>query len=833
MSFSAKFLKTFSLATPIFLVFSIAYAGVDGSITGTVTDADGVAVPNVHVKVVSSAGTTLKETNSSTTGEYQFFPLTIGDYEVVIDQPEYAPFHSPVHVSSGGAAVVDAKLEAKSPVPKTTSKEIVLEVKAKKRAITNRASTSSTEITHDQIEQLPQGNDISLPRLLETTAPGVVQGPFNQTFIRGNHADVQYQIDGVQLPDSTSGTFSEAFSPRNIDHFEFITGGIPAEYGERLAAVVNIVTKTGPEKPEGLLELNYGTYNTFSPQLMYGGSTPSGDIHYFLSANYNRTDRGIDVPNPKTTALNDQSQGGDPTHDFNNGNSQFLKIDWLPDNQDKYSLILFQSYNFYQIPNFPGSFSPSDPYFSANTQSPYTDAFGNTNGGASPVFNYAPAGTNDTQANEDAYAQVVWKHAFGERSFLQIAPYWKYSKVKVSNDPTNDLLSANDCPSGPNCIPGSTPSSFALNRHVNNLGLKADYSIRPDDINLVKAGIQIQGSEAGDSFSVLNPTGGVASFTGGGTDLGYFEAAYVQDDVQIAKPLLLNVGVRFTANQFHFDDASPTDYQFQPRIGLNFLVTDSTKLHVFYGRLYQPAPLEDLREAFDQANAPVPGQSGGGTTATFYDVKAETDNYYEAGVDQQVGESHLATVNVYYKTATNMLDDTQLLNTSIASPYNYANGYAYGVEFSWKGRLTSELSDYFNYSYEIAKGENISGGTFAITPNNLPPPNTYIFLDHVQVHTANAGVSYSKDRYFASAQGLFGSGLRTGPSNANSLPAHLTFDATAGYEFKGDTWLTQWKVSGDVLNIFDNAYAISIANGFNGSHYAAGREFFIRLTKEL
>ena len=41
------------------------------------------------------------------------------------------------------------------------------------------------------------------------------------------------------------------------------------------------------------------------------------------------------------------------------------------------------------------------------------------------------------------------------------------------------------------------------------------------------------------------------------------------------------------------------------------------------------------------------------------------------------------------------------------------------------------------------------------------------------------------------------------------------------------------KVSGDVLNVFDTAYPITIANGFNGSHYAAGREFFVRLTKEL
>jgi hypothetical protein len=58
-------------------------------------------------------------------------------------------------------------------------------------------------------------------------------------------------------------------------------------------------------------------------------------------------------------------------------------------------------------------------------------------------------------------------------------------------------------------------------------------------------------------------------------------------------------------------------------------------------------------------------------------------------------------------------------------------------------------------------------------------------------------------------------------------------DFTAGYQFHGDTWWEKFKLSGDMLNAFDNAYPITIANGYNGSHYAAGREFFIRLTKEL
>ena len=179
-----------------------------------------------------------------------------------------------------------------------------------------------------------------------------------------------------------------------------------------------------------------------------------------------------------------------------------------------------------------------------------------------------------------------------------------------------------------------------------------------------------------------------------------------------------------------------------------------------------------------------------------------------------------------------MLDDTQLLNTSISQPFNFNHGYAYGVEFSAGGKISDDWSEYINYSYEIAKGQGISGGIFAFPPNT-DPSGGYQFLDHVQVSTANAGVTYAKDRYYWTTQGLYGSGLRTGDSNSLSLPSHFSMDTTVGYNFAGDSWLSKFKLSADVLNIFNNVYPVTIANGFNGSHYVAGREFFFHLTKEL
>ena len=785
------------------LISETVFAGIDGSISGAVLDNQGIAIPNVAIQLQKPDGTVIKEVQSSATGDYSIFPVTLGDYQLSIRVTGFAPYQAIVHVSSDSNTLADIRL-----APLVEGKEMVLNVEAKRHVIQNSASTSTREISKDEIEKLPQGEDIKLPKLIATTTPGVVQGPFGQSFIRGNHANIQYQIDGVQLPDSPSNTFGEAFTPRNIEHMEVITGGVPAEYGERLAAVVNIVTKSGPEAPGGAAELNYGSYNTFSPWATYGGSNPAGDLHYFVSAQYTRTDRGLDTPQPQSET--DNTHGGtDAIHDQSNGNNQFAKIDWLANNDNKISLVAFNSYNFFQIPNYPSSFQKTDPFFNG-----FNDQWGNS-------FNFVPFNTDDTQAEDNAYAQVVWKHTFNDHSFLQLAPYYKYSWIKVTNDPTNDLAAAN----APNAIANANPSSFSENRHVNNLGIKGDFTDRTNGRNLLKGGFQLQQSRSIGAINVTTQSTGSAplSSVDASPTNGYFESAYVQDDLTIAKPLILNVGVRWDATQFHFADVNSADYQFQPRIGLNYLVAENTKIHAFYGKLFQPAPVENLRDTFIN--------TGAGNQLAPYDIKAEKDDYFEVGVAQQLADQVVA-VNTYYKNAKDMLDDSQLLNTSIAQPYNFTQGYAYGVELSVQGKINRDWSDYANYSYEIAKGQGISGGLFSF-PAGTSATGDYQFLDHVQLHTANAGVTYARDNVWWSTQGLFGSGLRTGDSNAQSLPGHFTADTTVGYVFHGDTWLSKVKVSVDMLNIFNNAYPITIANGFNGSHYAAGREFFLHLTKEL
>ena len=115
----------------------------------------------------------------------------------------------------------------------------------------------------------------------------------------------------------------------------------------------------------------------------------------------------------------------------------------------------------------------------------------------------------------------------------------------------------------------------------------------------------------------------------------------------------------------------------------------------------------------------------------------------------------------------------------------------------------------------------------------ISPPAITSFLDHCQIHTANGGLTYNPGDLWITATGLYGGGLSTGDNNALRLPSHFTMDATVGYAFKKESGLQGLKASLDVLNIFDNRYPIFIANGFNGNHYEAGRQFIFRLSKAI
>src|SRR5690348_3853082 len=67
---------------------------------------------------------------------------------------------------------------------------------------------SRYDFTPEAIDALPQGQLAPINQVL-LRAPGVTQDSFGQIHVRGDHANLQYRLDGVQLPEGLS-LFSNA-----------------------------------------------------------------------------------------------------------------------------------------------------------------------------------------------------------------------------------------------------------------------------------------------------------------------------------------------------------------------------------------------------------------------------------------------------------------------------------------------------------------------------------------------------------------------------------------------------------------------------------------------
>ena len=165
---------------------------------------------------------------------------------------------------------------------------------------------SKYTFTQQAIQDLPQGANTPLNQVL-LQAPGVAQDSFGQLHVRGDHANLQYRINGVQLPEGITG-FGQVLSPRFAQSISLLTGALPAEYGLRTAGVIDIKTKDGLLDPVADVDFYGGQRGTTEPSFEYGGS--KGNFSYFVTGQYLGTDRGVEPPTSGPTAIHDTSNQG-------------------------------------------------------------------------------------------------------------------------------------------------------------------------------------------------------------------------------------------------------------------------------------------------------------------------------------------------------------------------------------------------------------------------------------------------------------------------------------------------------------------------------------------
>jgi hypothetical protein len=156
----------------------------------------------------------------------------------------------------------------------------------------------------EALETIPQGENAPLNQVL-LQMPGVAQDSFGQVHVRGEHANVQFRINGVQLPEGLS-VFGQALESRFARSISLLTGALPAQYGFQTAGVLDIQTKTGITNPGFALSMYGGSFNWLQPSFEYGGH--EGPVDWFFTGDHLSNERGIENPAATYNAIHDATQ---------------------------------------------------------------------------------------------------------------------------------------------------------------------------------------------------------------------------------------------------------------------------------------------------------------------------------------------------------------------------------------------------------------------------------------------------------------------------------------------------------------------------------------------
>ncbi len=597
-------------------------------------------------------------------------------------------------------------------------------------------------------------------------APGVAQDSFGQLHVRGDHANIQYRLNNVILPEGLA-VFGQTLSPRLADNIQLITGALPAQYGLRTAGIINITTKSG-FRTGGEAEVYGGSHGVVTPSLEYGGSW--GRSSGFFSGSYTTTDLGIESPDGRST----------PLHDHSNQLQGFGYFDHIIDDASRVSLIAGTSQQTFEIPNVAG-------------QSP---DLGLTVDGQSA---FASAALDQKQREGTSFAIATYQHS-GERFTGQASAFSRYSTLRYTPDAVGELL--------------FNGVAQAARKTDLALGVQLEGVYTLSAAHTLRAGLVAQRDRTTSRTSTqvlpVDATGAQTSdrpltLLDHSRDTGSTISVFAQDEWKLGETVTLNYGLRFDqANAFR------DEHQLSPRANLVWTPAEGTSVHLGYARYFTPPPFELVASATVARLVGTSAQAPG--TANDLPL-AERDNYYDAGFEQRLGALTFG-VDAYYKQARNLLDEGQFGAPIILTPFNYRSGYAKGVEFS-ANYAAGPLSAYANLAIARAKGRDIITSQFNFDPADLAYIQGHdIFLDHDQTYTASAGASWRLGDTRVTGDVIYGSGLRRDGAvpNGDKLPAYLQVNLGLAQEIGGLPGgpLT---VRADVINLFDRRYAIRDGSG--------------------
>ena len=792
-------------ALAIILVVGTGFTPVAAQATtilsGTVNGPNG---PLAGAGVTAAGGNLSLKTTTDAHGRFVFVGIPVGSYNVDVAS------------SSGNASVhVDATSQG------TDVALLVSPTKVIGRTVlishpSVQGSGTDLNLTSEFLARSPANG--SLPALL-IQLPGAARGANGVVHINGDHGDINYIVDGVEIPQELNRSIGTEFDPRDIASIEVLQGAYPAQYGEKFATVLDINTRTGGGPAGFDAQLEGGSFAALDGDLAY--HTPIGAGNLILAARADQSNRGLDPPNENSP------------HNAYSSTNQFLRYT-QPVGKDYVNLTFSHTFGTYQIP-------------------PDVD------GGA-------PASTDDNELQDDTFASVQYRHPIGDHGSLSFGPSYKRSRIADLGDPANDYAYGEaqnpggpaDCATAlssygpivdglvtapvanPNVAYSNATCGFSLtdSRTAIDVGGNLDYDNRSANHDIRFGGLYDATHVDKDYAISLQPgnflapiytpatPGDAYTVVDNAPNVGHLTALYLQDSWKLGS-YQFDYGVRTDSFLVSSDQFGVGFGQFSPRLKLTKTFGNSrSSVYAFYGRFFTPFSLENVSPtAAYTLNLPLQA------SLAQFDLKPQRDSVYEVGAHLGVGPGDLG-IRVMQKNATDLIDDTEVGVTNLHQDINYAQGRIatqtlyYQIGLARAGRFYASAT----HTYSVNKGceTQLLAPCFGSSTDWTP-------ADHDQRIDITSGVQVN-DRHdgWYGIDGEYGSGLSSslnptggitcaGPDYTENIGGpckrtpHLTFDAEKGWQIARGTQLTL-----RIDNLLNDRYLVTYLNA-QGNHFAPPR----------
>ena len=743
-----------------------AVAQTDGVITGSVTaDADGSVVSGAVVELQSGERVTPLQATTGADGHFAFPRLVSGDYVLTVAHNSFQEKRYRLSLKPREVQNVNVAMALK---PVQEAVDVTAE------PIPSVFSPGSTHLGAERLAQLPLAQQTNLPDAIVTAAPGM---------IRGHEVALNPSINGVQFWENAHAVFSPGLGVDYIESLNVMTGGFPAEYGNRFGGILDVVTKSGfTYRNRGSITLGVGSAQRHNVGLELGGR--SERVGHYVNVSGFMSDRFLSPPSPRSM------------HNAGRGLRSFGRLDFRATDGNQLKLVVMGDGVNFDLPMDERD-EVLRPQFK-NLQRTRSE---------SVIFSW------DSVRSSEAVMQTTF---YQRRSSVdQFPESIDLYGAQTEADRTLDTFGVKGDLTrlyGRHAVKGGI--DLALLRPREDLYYLSqpwiDFTHLP---NVNESHVHLRGPNLG--AGIPRPVVFVGRKTGGQASL------YLQDKMQVTPNLTVDFGLRFDRYKLMISES-----HISPRVNAAYRFASGTMVFGSYNHFFVPPPIENvlagsagLTSLVSEIGRPLPP------------VRAIKENQFELGMTQSLARTMTLGVTSYYRLSNNPAHTSLFPDSRFYTYATFDKGKAYGLEIKADvPRIVAiGLSGYLNYAVGRVWFYNPIIAGFTTEAAHLTETSKFLApMD--QTHTLTSGLTYydARTRLWGGVALEYGSGTpgghggddaheegethehATGPGLCGTrCPSHFTQNLSIGWNATADASRPRLSVQFSIENLSNRVYVLS------------------------